>query len=575
MENNNNKYSKPVDFEFCELKDLRHIKIDAWSSERFKLKYANFYSKSILNQFNKYFNATIDYLGGSLLTEIEKKYKIYRGLIKRIAKDILSGISMENLLKSLIGYKGKIGLDLAVAELKTFYVENKIIPSCNEKSMISIRNSILSSKYWSEFGIQSWNDILEYTYGKEFLNKLKNSEDKLIFKKAILELKEFHAIKRRLPKYSDTKIKWISASVSNQRWQKFGISTWNDLLMNVFGDINLKHNLYEGKDGFKKAIEELQVFYEKNGKKPTSKDFTSISRVIYRGIWNNFGIKKWNDLLKYVFGEVNLLIQNKYAKKDGLNKIKQELKKFREHNDRLPKSNDEEISLIVGAVQRGLFKDQGIITWNDLLQNTFGMINREQKIYKGKKGFDKAIKELRNYYKIHNKVPAISDFDVIYRNIRCGSWKKFCINTWSELVIYCFGKKSIKFNKYKGQDGFKRAKQDLIEFNKNSGKLPIKRDMGKIAYAIGKGEYTINGINTWNDLLKHCFGEINYEKNKYIGIEGLKKAKSKIKEYKNKYEKDPLTKSKGMNTIYTYARLGKWKKFGINNWKELLEQILY
>lgn len=63
---------------------------------------------------------------------------------------------------------------------------------------------------------------------------------------------------------------------------------------------------------------------------------------------------------------------------------------------------------------------------------------------------------------------------------------------------------------------------------------------------------------------------INKERNKYIGEEGLENARYELLEFEKKYGKKLTSKSKGMNTMYITAQLGKWNKYGINNWDDLL-----
>jgi len=75
------------------------------------------------------------------------------------------------------------------------------------------------------------------------------------------------------------------------------------------------------------------------------------------------------------------------------------------------------------------------------------------------------------------------------------------------------------------------------------------------------------GISNWNNLLKTTFGRINKEKNKYIGKEGLERAKKELLQFERNFGKKPTSKSKGMNTT---ARLGKWNEFGIKSWNELI-----
>jgi len=70
------------------------------------------------------------------------------------------------------------------------------------------------------------------------------------------------------------------------------------------------------KFGLELAQIELRVFKEKYGELPKSEDkrWRGIITAIQRGNWVSFGIKKWNDLLKRTFGEVNREYGNIYRR---------------------------------------------------------------------------------------------------------------------------------------------------------------------------------------------------------------------------------------------------------------------
>ena len=137
-----------------------------------------------------------------------------------------------------------------------------------------------------------------------------------------------------------------------------------------------------------------------------------------------------------------------------------------------------------------------------------------------------------------------------------------------------FGKINKEKNKYQGKEGLEKATQILKEFKKKFGKLPASNSKG--IYTIYNnaldGVWSDFDIYSWNDLLKTVFGRINKERNKFAGRSGLEKAKKVLLEFEKMYGKRPVSKSKGINTIYTYARLGKWKKFGIKSWMDLLDE---
>ena len=398
------------------------------------------------------------------------KYKVTITVIRRIVRDILDRNSMEELLRSIVGNQGQLGLDLAVADLKIFYFENKRIPKTKENGMITIRNSILSNKHWRKFGIKSWDDLLNYAFGEEQVKLWNEAKEKRRFEKAVNELKKFQAQLDRLPIYSDPEIYWISSSITRGIWKKYSIDTWNDMLNMVFDEINIDQNKYCGEEGFKIAINELLEFYQKSGKKPTANEFDTLKNAIYRGEWKNYGINKWNDMLLYVFGDVNLDLQNDYSGEESFARVQNKLRKFQKANGRIPKSTDIEVISISSAIARGVFKDMGILTWNDLLNYTYGKINKEPNKYKGRRGLDRAIKELKEFKIKHGKKPTTKDMDTFYKIIRKGKWKEFGINSWNDLLRSTFGEVHVDKERYKGKEGLNRALKELKAFKEKNGK---------------------------------------------------------------------------------------------------------
>jgi len=261
LDNLNN--CKPKRLNKYDLIDKRYQKVLAWSDNKFKLNYPQFYSKKLLNILERYLNAMKSYLAGHPIKNVVAENQTSILIIKRLVRDVFLDKSMEHILRSLIGNKGKLGLKLAAAELKSFYFENKKLPKTKEEGMITIRNSLLTDKNWKKFGIISWGDLLLYTFGEVKLKEIEELEDQKKFIKAIMELKAFKKYSKRLPKYDDKKLKWIASSVSRGIWKKFGIDVWNDLMKYTFGEVNLEHNVYEGIEGFNKAKKELLEFYEK------------------------------------------------------------------------------------------------------------------------------------------------------------------------------------------------------------------------------------------------------------------------------------------------------------------------
>ena len=84
---------------------------------------------------------------------------------------------------------------------------------------------------------------------------------------------------------------------------------------------------------------------------PRANEMKGVCSAIRRGKWSSFRIKKWNDLIKYVFGEVKS-VRYKYTGEKGLKTAIRKLKEFKKKHKRKPKYKDNEMNGITSAIQR-------------------------------------------------------------------------------------------------------------------------------------------------------------------------------------------------------------------------------
>ena len=148
----------------------------------------------------------------------------------------------------------------------------------------------------------------------------------------------------------------------------------------VFQEVNLAHKVYDGNQGLKRAIKELKELNVKYDRLPKyeDKDVRGIVGAIQSKKWIDYEIKTWNDLLEYVFGEVTTRRRKKeyYMGQEGLERITNRLREFKEKNGRLPKTSDKGMANIRRLIKQGIWHEQGIRTWNDLIFKIFGKVTR-------------------------------------------------------------------------------------------------------------------------------------------------------------------------------------------------------
>ncbi|MFX1283292.1 MAG: hypothetical protein ACFFB5_06535 [Promethearchaeota archaeon] len=256
------------------------------------------------------------------------------------------------------------------------------------------------------------------------------------------KLRVFYHKHKRLPTSNDKELQSLIESCYHNYWTNYGITSWNDLLLSVFGELNKERNPYVGLKGLKLANKRIIAFFKEKGYKPTIRDegMKSIQKACLQGNWREFGISSWNDLLMDIFGEVNQEI-NLFKGLENLKRVKGELLDFCKKYRRKPNYRDKGMETIAKACFKGYWQDFGINSWNDLLFDIFGDVNRKNNIYIGKKGFDHAKEKLLKFAEIYKRKPKKRDLGMrsIQGACHLGHWRNFGIYSWNDLLLNVFG----------------------------------------------------------------------------------------------------------------------------------------
>ncbi|MFX0102235.1 MAG: hypothetical protein ACFFCS_21900 [Candidatus Hodarchaeota archaeon] len=95
--------------------------------------------------------------------------------------------------------------------------------------------------------------------------------------------------------------------INRGEYELFGISSWNNLLYRVFGEIHFERGKYDGEEGLELAKSELREYKKQYRKIPTMKsgEWGGILSALKIGKWKDLKIKTWNDLLMATFGRIN------------------------------------------------------------------------------------------------------------------------------------------------------------------------------------------------------------------------------------------------------------------------------
>ena len=291
----------------CNLKKIDISLDQSWCWQEYKESIVNkvFYNEDLIREFEKRFIVASRYLIGELITKLSKENKLTTWSIQRFAEDLLNDKPAFQIIKMQIGYKGDFGLSVAQYEMRKFKYDNHRLPTSKDKMSNAITRAIQRGE-WELREINTWNDILYKTFGT--INRKSNiyiGYEGL--KKAKKELRDFKKEIKRLPTSKDNEISGIRQALKRGEWKQFGYTSWNILLRETFGLVNLEYGKYEGKKGLEKAIEELLEFEREKKRLPVRRDkeLWSVMSALDNGNWVKMGINTWNDILYKTFGRVN------------------------------------------------------------------------------------------------------------------------------------------------------------------------------------------------------------------------------------------------------------------------------
>jgi hypothetical protein len=160
---------------------------------------------------------------------------------KELWNEALPGIKIRSL-------KELEGLERVKNILIGYYSTEGRIPPHTSFRLI---NHAIKRKIWVDHNIESWTDLLFYTFGKRMIPGYSNGLMGL--NKAQEDLILFFEKNGFLPRYND--FTSIYGYICRGDWLKFDIYTWNDMMKRIFGRVN--HSRYPNKK------EDLQFVEEK------------------------------------------------------------------------------------------------------------------------------------------------------------------------------------------------------------------------------------------------------------------------------------------------------------------------
>ncbi len=199
--------------------------------------------------------------------------------------------------------KRNLTFDSIKLELIRFYDQHQRLPVSSEFPYVL---TVINTKKLNQFGIHSWNDLLQSIFNKTNRPSIPKIHAKkpINFDSIRLELITFYEQYQQLPRVKD--FQYLHGVIQKGKCAQFGIQSWNDLLQNIFSRTNKEHKKICTFKGLKQAQQELLEFHDRFQRIPTAKDrhMSRISSAIYRKLWINWGIFTWKDLIRKTFTEI-------------------------------------------------------------------------------------------------------------------------------------------------------------------------------------------------------------------------------------------------------------------------------
>lgn len=216
----------------------------------------------------------------------------------------------------------------------------------------------------------------------------------------------------------------------------FQLSKTEDLEYSIF-----KAGVYERRFFYYYFCQFLcERHYRNHRREPVSsyKYYEPLRYLCIKGHFKKYGINSISEFLKMSLNDkLYYDSSDRMLSEDGgLIRVKKLFEEFYNAEGRVPFKQDPEINLIAKALKRGIWSDQGITSWSDLLWFVFEDRLPNWGIWRGYGALQLAKSRIHKYtVKFQCPPPSyLGDFSSIKCAIQKGSWKSYGIKTWKDLL---------------------------------------------------------------------------------------------------------------------------------------------
>ncbi|XEO79293.1 hypothetical protein WKT22_04337 [Candidatus Lokiarchaeum ossiferum] len=295
----------------------------------------------------------------------------------------------------------------------------------------------------------------------------------------------------------------------------YKIHCWRDLLeqsLQPHTYYNRERRKFKETAGLERANIYLNQQFQKSGKIPYSYDTGNklIANAIRHKYWKKFNIFTWGDLLFETFGLIKGTI-NLWKEGGGLSYAISKVQEYYKVQGKLPSKHLPLFSSINYKITQKYWISENIQNWEDLTfiaSNFVGSPKRKK--WRGKQGLDRAIHELKNYYKEIQKLPVAAKFSSIEAAISKNYWKDYGICSWNDLLHHIFGKVNVSKKIWTGKKGFIHAVKVLLKASKNPNqRAKLKaRQFPSIKSSISRKYWIEFGVESWKDMMDYILDKI-------------------------------------------------------------------
>lgn len=395
------------------------------------------YPPAIRKGFEKLRKTVHHYLTNGYSNLIRGQHNFNESFLQNFCHLLMESERLEISFARAGGIKYKFGLEWSKEKILQYYQKYGKNPPSENGFFYYLKRDCKNNSL-KKYRILCWKDLLAISLqNKTFYQRNRqNFTGKVGVERAKKYLQQKYKQTGKIPLSKDVGCKLIANAIRRKIWEDFGITTWGDLIFEAFGYIKGTANLWRGGRGLNRATNRIRDYYSVHGKLPktSNKMFNNFCGLLSQKIWAKDGITTWGDL---VFKACGIRPETKrilWAGQAKLDTVKEILLIYYKQHHTLPTC--EKFPKIAQQCSDKTWSEFNIHSWNDLLLDIFGKVNKQQGKWRGLAGYKLAKDHLLKIIEQTGRRPKQYDpLCKFFSKVICrGYWSQFGISSWKDLV---------------------------------------------------------------------------------------------------------------------------------------------